>query len=912
MASNKIKGLTVEIGGDTTKLGKALEDVNKKSRNLSSELGEINRLLRLDPGNTDLLAQKQRVLADAVENTGEKLKTLREAERQVQQQFERGEVSEEQYRALQREIIATERQMDNYQRAVQETEEALRGMGRETQDVEQSSGKLGAALGNATKVGLSAIATASAAAVTGLVAAAESTREYRAEMGKLDTAFTTAGHSSEAAVETYQALQGVLGETDQAVEAANHLAKLTTTEEELADWTDICTGVYATFGASLPIEGLTEAANETAKVGQVTGPLADALNWAGVSEDKFNDSLAACTTEQERQTLITETLNGLYSEAAAKYRETNAEVIRANEANEAWTASLAGVGGAIEPVLTDVKLLGASLLSEFLPGVESVAQSLRGVLSGDAGAAGDLGAALSGMLSQALDMLVQMAPELASTALSLITSLVESLAGMLPQVARTLIQLSADLISQLATTLPPLVTMLLTETLPGLITNILAYAPQLLDAALQLFSGLVQALPTIATELLLYLPEILDTIFVAIIEAVPLLLDAATQLFMGLVQALPPVLDQLITMLPQLITQVVEFLVGALPGLVNSLVVGLVSLLPVLLDGALQLFMALVQAVPLIVEQLAPLIPQLVLTVVQLLIENLPVLLDGAFQLFMGIVQAVPLILDALDRALGQVFGMIGSWLSKGLQAIGQWGANIGAKALQAGSQFLQGIVSFFSQLPGRIYQFISTALSRVVEWGTNLVNKGRQAAKDLVAAVVNGVKGLPDKLRSVGSDLVRGLWNGINDMVGWVKGKIQGFSSSVLDGIKSFFGVHSPSREMAWIGEMLDQGLAQGIEQHAKAPLQAITDMASEMLGETDQLGGVTMERRVQHSFAPAATQQAQAQAGLLSKLDSILAALERGQVIAIDGKQLIGATAIDYDKTLGQRRALAVRGAL
>ena len=108
MASNTIKGLTVEIGGDTTKLGKALDGVEKQGKSLSTELGQINRLLKLDPSNVELLAQKQQVLANAVSNTKDKLNTLREAEKQVQAQFEKGDVTEEQYRALQREIIATE------------------------------------------------------------------------------------------------------------------------------------------------------------------------------------------------------------------------------------------------------------------------------------------------------------------------------------------------------------------------------------------------------------------------------------------------------------------------------------------------------------------------------------------------------------------------------------------------------------------------------------------------------------------------------------------------------------------------------------------------------------------------------------------------------------------------------------
>ena len=129
MANKNIKGLTVEIGADTTKLGDALADIDKKSRDLSSELGQINKLLKLDPGNTELLAQKQKVLGDAVSNTRERLDKLKEAEKQVQEQFERGEVSEEQVRALQREIIETERKMNSYEKAAEETADTIKELG---------------------------------------------------------------------------------------------------------------------------------------------------------------------------------------------------------------------------------------------------------------------------------------------------------------------------------------------------------------------------------------------------------------------------------------------------------------------------------------------------------------------------------------------------------------------------------------------------------------------------------------------------------------------------------------------------------------------------------------------------------------------------------------------------------------
>lgn len=235
--------------------------------------------------------------------------------------------------------------------ALEGQERFQRDMDKSTKEGQKLAKSVGEGLKKAAKVGVTAVTVLGTAAV----AVAESTREYRTEMGKLDTAFKMSGHSSEAATSTYKALQSVLGETDTAVEASNHLAKLCSNEQQLQTWTDICTGVFATFGDSLPIEGLTEAANETAKTGVVTGSLADALNWAGVSEDEFNASLAACNSEQERTALITETLNGLYSQTAEEYRKNNAAVIEANAAQEKWNSAMAKVGGIVEPVITKIK-----------------------------------------------------------------------------------------------------------------------------------------------------------------------------------------------------------------------------------------------------------------------------------------------------------------------------------------------------------------------------------------------------------------------------------------------------------------------------------------------------------------------------------------------------------------------------
>lgn len=245
---------------------------------------------------------------------------------------------------------------------------------------DESSGKTTGAfqkIGHAAGVIAKGVATAGAALGGAWLAAIEGTREYRTEMGKLDTAFVTNGHSSAAAKQTYSDLNAVLGDTEQAVEAANHLAVLTDNEKDLQTWTDICTGVYATFGASLPIEGLTEAANETAKTGQLTGSLVDALNWAGISEEAFQAKLDACSNEQERQKLIMDTLNGTYSKASEQYKKTNKDVMDAQKAQEKLTDAFAELGRVGEPILTVIKEKVAEMVAAAVPKLEAFIKKVK-------------------------------------------------------------------------------------------------------------------------------------------------------------------------------------------------------------------------------------------------------------------------------------------------------------------------------------------------------------------------------------------------------------------------------------------------------------------------------------------------------------------------------------------------------
>ena len=233
-------------------------------------------------------------------------------------------------------------------------------------DSSQKSGKgfdvASVAIGNFISGGIQNLIGKVGEAISSLVALADETREYREDMAKLNTAFKSAGHNTETAQKAYDGFYKILGESDRSVEAVNHLAELTKNTEEVAQWTTIAAGVTAKFGDSLPIEGLTEAANETAKVGAVTGPLADALNWAGISEEKFNEQLAKCNSEQERATLITNTLSKEYEAAAAEYNELTAGAQAAREATNRMEQAQAKLGAAMEPVTTAWTNIKAGML----------------------------------------------------------------------------------------------------------------------------------------------------------------------------------------------------------------------------------------------------------------------------------------------------------------------------------------------------------------------------------------------------------------------------------------------------------------------------------------------------------------------------------------------------------------------
>ena len=383
------KGLTIKFGGDTTELQGALKKVQGTAKDTQGALKDINRALKLDPGNTELLTEKAKLLNRAYDETKTKLDAYKSALATLEEKQRSGvaltEREQAQYSSLKAQVAICESQLESYA-------DDLKSVSREADKL----AKAGKGLETAGKT----ITGAVGGAATALVGLASSQEESIEQTHQLDAAWKDAGGTSEQARNSYTLFYKLLGEEDTATEAAQNLSRLTTNQQELDKWNNIAAGSFSKFGDALPLENLVEASQETAHTGTVTGGLADALNWATASneqwsaalsgnqaaqqafneaigqgatkEDAFNAALAACGSEQERSSLITQTLDGLYGEIGQTYQDNNKTMLDSREQQAQFNQKLTEAGEAALPVKEKVLELGTTLLEKVTPALESV------------------------------------------------------------------------------------------------------------------------------------------------------------------------------------------------------------------------------------------------------------------------------------------------------------------------------------------------------------------------------------------------------------------------------------------------------------------------------------------------------------------------------------------------------------
>lgn len=538
----------------------------------------------------------------------------------------------------------------------------------------------------------------------------------------------------------------------------------------------------------------------------------------------------------------------------------------AQEAATTFTGSFSAMKAAAQNLLADLMLgndLSQSLDAMTSSIVTFVGGNLLPALANILGAVPQtLVALFTALAPQLIDMLSNLIvtvsqtlsaqlPVLIPTLTNGVTQLLGALIGMLPTLVDVGVQLLLAVVAGITAAIPAI-----TAAIPQIISALLASLPLLIDGAVQLFMGIVDAIPVIVTALVASLPQIIQTILDALIAAVPQLIDAAVQLMMALVDAIPIVIDALITALPQIHLAIVSALIDALP---------------VLLEGAVTLFMALVDAIPITITTLIDALPAILDATVTTLLGQIPLLIEGAIQLFMGIVQALPQIITALVAALPTIVTTTVTVLLENLPLL------------------IEGAV--------RLFMGIVQAIPQIV---TELARAMPQIIQTMVQGLLAGI----GDMQNVGRNLVQGLWNGISNVTGWVLNKIRGFGQSILNGIKNIFGIRSPSRQMAWVGQMLDYGLAGGIEKNTRP----ISDAIDEVTSLTTR--GFENDLAVGASLSVTDGADADGLLGqLLAEVRTLGDRIDKMQIY-LDSGALVGGIAPKMDAALGRRGTMTARG--
>jgi phage-related minor tail protein len=365
-------GATLKLDGEK-EFRKGMNDAARGLRVLDSELKASSAAFAGNERSLESLTAKGQLFERKVAQQKKVVEALARAVKESGQMYGEASAKTDGYKIKLNNATAAlakmERELEQNSQAMYElgsdTSRAAKMMDkleRKAKEMNASLRKAGEGLGN---VGQKMAMGVTAPVIAGIGLATEGTREFRQDLGKLDAAFKTTGHGVDTGRKLFTDFYGIIGEDDTSIEAVNHLAQMTKNQKELADWTTIATGVYASFGDSLPLEGLTEAANETVKVGKVTGPLADALNWVGINEDEVNAKLETMNSEQKRSAYLTDLLTGKYKKIATEYRNMNGIVIEANESQAALRLEMADLGNKLEPIVTKVVRAVTKLVDAF-------------------------------------------------------------------------------------------------------------------------------------------------------------------------------------------------------------------------------------------------------------------------------------------------------------------------------------------------------------------------------------------------------------------------------------------------------------------------------------------------------------------------------------------------------------------
>lgn len=441
--------------------------------------------------------------------------------------------------------------------------------------------------------------------------------------------------------------------------------------------------------------------------------------------------------------------------------------------------NLADVYQAIHVIQGELDITGttakeaASTISGSLNAMKAAYQNVMGNLAlGE-----DIGPSLNALKETAVTFVRD---NLLPAAVNVVSALPTALVSLAAQLAAPMLHAGVQAVLSLAAGLTSAIPELLreaTKALEGIVNAIITGVPALINAGMLLLNGLVQGLLETVPELLAALPGIVDNLTTTLAAFLPQFISAVNLLVMGVVQALPTAIQQIVAVLPTLI---------------DSLINVLLTLMPEIVDAGLALLSALVADLPEIISAVAAAIPEIVDAIVNAILSSIPLLIDAGIQLLTMLVGNLPAIINGIVSALPTIINSIVN-------------AVLGSIPLLIRSG-IQLFVALVSNLPAIISGVVA-------------------AVPQIIDAIVGGFAGGFDAMANIGLNLIKGIWSGISDAAAWLKSKIAGFFGGVVDSIRDFFGIHSPSRLMAGIGKNMALGIGVGWEDTFPDIAEDITD---------------------------------------------------------------------------------------
>lgn len=390
--------ITTRIALDGEKAFKdQMARVNGELRNLKSEMTLVDATFKGQANTTEALTAKHKVLQGSVEQQREKVRALTQAVEDATQAYGDNDKRTDGYRQslnrakaeladLNRELQDNERYLDEARKSADGCADSIDEYGKAVRDADGGKDPMGNILG-----GLSSLkgVLAGGAVVGGIKAVGdaimsvvEDTAEYRKIMGTLEISSERAGYSAQQTADIYRTLQGVLGDTQTAATTTANLQAIGLAQEDLVTITEAAIGAWATYGDSIPIDGLSESINETIQAGKVTGTFADVLNWAGTSEDDFNAKLEAANGTTERANIVLQELKSQGLDQAGKaWQDANEDVVALNEATERWDGAMAQLGETLTPAATAIKNFGADAIIWLADQIQAVIEWWNSLVS---------------------------------------------------------------------------------------------------------------------------------------------------------------------------------------------------------------------------------------------------------------------------------------------------------------------------------------------------------------------------------------------------------------------------------------------------------------------------------------------------------------------------------------------------